>query len=112
MHWEEYEKLVKVIFESNGYTVSRIGGHGADGGIDLIVKKNFKTSMVQCKRYSSNVGVKVVREMFAVGIDKKMSNVYIYTSADFTKEAYKFAKNKNVILMNGDKTLSQMKKIK
>ena len=28
------------------------------------------------------------------------------------QEAYKFAKNKNVILMNGDKTLSQMKKIK
>ena len=109
MNWEKYELLIKKIFEAKGYKVSRIGGHGSDGGIDLIIRKHGKKSMIQCKRYQNNVGVKTVREMYAVGIHHKFSKVYIYTSASFTKDAYEFAKGKNLILVNGEQTVHQMK---
>lgn len=112
MDWQEYEELVKLIFQQKGFSVSRIGGNGADGGIDLIVRKKLTKSMVQCKRYRSNVGVKIVREMFAVGIHHNFNHVYIYTSADFTKEAVAFAKNKNMTLVNGQQMLREVRKIK
>lgn len=114
MNWEDYEELVKKIFQNKGYSVSRIGGNGSDGGIDLIIKKTrfglTHTSMVQCKRYNQNVGVKTVREMYAVGIHNKFKHVYIYTTADFTKEAKDFAKGKNMTLVNGEQTIKEMKK--
>lgn len=114
MNWEDYEELVKKIFQNKGYSVSRIGGNGSDGGIDLIVKKTkfglTHTSMVQCKRYNQNVGVKTIREMYAVGIHNGFKHVYIYTTADFTKEAKDFAKGKNMTLVNGEQTIKEMKK--
>lgn len=111
LNWEKYEELIKKIFEKNGYKVSRIGGHGADGGIDLIVRKHNEYSMVQCKRYKNNVGVKVIREMFAVGIHHKFDKVYIYTSAGFTKEAVSFAHGKNIQLYDGKSTIKQINKL-
>ena len=39
MDWEDYEELIKQVFVAKGYNVERIGGHGSDGGIDLVVKK-------------------------------------------------------------------------
>lgn len=111
MNWEDYEEFVKKIFVCKGYQVDRQGGHGSDGGIDLIIKKRTETSMVQCKRYTGNVGVKVIREMYAVGLHHGFKKVYIYTTSGFTKEAYEFAKGKNLILCNGIETLKQIKKI-
>lgn len=111
MNWEKYEELIKLIFEKQGYKVHRQGGHGSDGGIDLIVSKFGQSkSMVQCKRYSSKVGVKIVREMFAVGVHHNFKKVYIYTTMGFTKEAIEFAKGKNLILVDGVETIRQMKK--
>ena len=111
MNWEDYEEFVKKIFICKGYQVDRQGGHGSDGGIDLIIKKRTEKSMVQCKRYTSNVGVKVIREMYAVGLHHGFKKVYIYTTSGFTKEAYEFAKGKNLILCNGIETLKQIRKI-
>lgn len=111
MDWEDYEELIKQVFVAKGYNVERIGGHGSDGGIDLVVKKKNERSMVQCKRYSSNVGVKIIREMYAVGLHHGFKKVYIYTTANFTKEAYVFAKGKNLVLYNGVQTVQQIRKI-
>ena len=41
MDWEDYEELIKQVFVAKGYNVERIGGHGSDGGIDLVVKKKM-----------------------------------------------------------------------
>lgn len=117
MNWEEFEKLVKKIFELKQYQVERIGGNGADGGVDLVVKrqngwKKREHSMVQCKRYKNNVGVGIVREMYAVGQHKKFHKVYIYTSADFTKGAREFAKGKNMILVSGVEMIKEIKKLR
>lgn len=108
MDWQEYEELIKKIFQNKGYSVERMGGHGSDGGIDLIIQKSNRKSMVQCKRYSNNVGVKIVREMFAVGIHHNFEKVYIYSSAGFSKDAYSFAKGKNIHLVNGIETLKEI----
>jgi restriction system protein len=37
--WQEFEELVGEAFRRNGYTVTETGGGGADGGVDLVLKK-------------------------------------------------------------------------
>lgn len=110
MNWSKYEELMQAIFERKGYGVERKGGNGSDGGIDLILKKNGSTSMVQCKRYKGNVGVKIVREMFGVGVHHGFKKIFICTTSDFTREAKKFAKGKNIILINGEETIREINK--
>ena len=33
--WFQFEKLVGLLYEDSGYSVERIGGAKADGGVDL-----------------------------------------------------------------------------
>ncbi len=49
MSWQEFEMLVGEAFRRRGYTVSESGGGGADGGVDLVLRKGNEKSLVQCK---------------------------------------------------------------
>ena len=41
------------------------GGQGADGGIDLVLRKGSERFLVQCKQWRAyKVGVNVVRELY------------------------------------------------
>jgi len=47
-----------------GYSVEVTGG-SSDGGVDLVVKKDGKTSLVQCKNYRvSKVSLSMVRDFY------------------------------------------------
>lgn len=63
--WRQFEMLVGEAFRRQGYTVHETGLGGADGGIDLLLKKAGSTTLVQCKQWRSRqVNVNVVREMY------------------------------------------------
>ena len=65
--WQEFEELVSEAYRRKGYTVTETGGGGADGGVDLILKKGGEKLLVQCKQWRmEKVGVKVVRELYGV----------------------------------------------
>ena len=67
MDWREFEMLTGEAFRRQGYDIVENGLGGADGGIDLILRKDGKTFLVQCKQWRHKcVDVKVVREMFGV----------------------------------------------
>lgn len=48
--WRHFEQLVGEAFRRQGYTVEETGLGGADGGIDLILRKNGRRVLVQCKQ--------------------------------------------------------------
>jgi restriction system protein len=51
-------------FRRQGYTVEETSLGGADGGIDLILRKDGRRTLVQCKQWKrQRVGVNIVREM-------------------------------------------------
>jgi restriction system protein len=61
--WRDFERLVGEAFRRQGYAVEETGLGGADGGIDLILRRDGKRSLVQCKRWRrEKVPVNVVRE--------------------------------------------------
>ena len=106
MHWREFEKLVGEAFRKQGYRVTETAD-GADGGIDLILRKEDETILVQCKHWKTRkVGVKVVRELYGILIDKGADEVNIVCSGHYTDDAKKFVSNKPIHLIDGNQLLS------
>jgi len=102
-YWSDFEVLVGEAFRRKGFTVQENMVGGADGGIDLTLRKDGKLHIVQCKRWrSSKVGVPIVREMFGVLQASNAVSVYVVSSGHFTKDAITFAQDLPVELINGE----------
>lgn len=100
--WREFEMLIGEIFRQKGFTVTELGGSGADGGVDLVLKKNNETYFVQCKQWKAyKVGVQIIRELYGVMAAKGAVGGYVVTSGVFTDEAKSFAEGRNIELING-----------
>lgn len=101
MRWDELEMAVRHLFEQCGYTASRIGGAGADGGVDVIVRKAGRTLLVQCKQWHARqVSASVVRELAGVVVHGADGGV-IVTCGAFTREARSFASRAGIVLVDG-----------
>jgi restriction system protein len=104
MTWSEFEILVGEAFRLQGYTVAETGGGGADGGVDLVLRKGNEKFLVQCKQWRAfKVGVDVVRELYGVMAAKGAAGGFVVTSGRFTDEASAFASGRNVKLIDGPK---------
>ncbi len=103
MSWREFEILIGEVFRKRGFTVAELGGNGADGGVDLVLKKNNETHFVQCKQWKAyKVGVQIVRELYGVMAAKGAVGGYVVTSGVFTNEAKSFAEGRNIELIDGN----------
>jgi len=102
MSWQQFELLVGEAFRLQGYQVTETGGGGADGGVDLVLRKSGEKFLVQCKQWKSfSVGVTVVRELYGVMAAKGATGGFVVTSGRFTEEATAFASGRNVKLIDG-----------
>lgn len=100
--WQEFEVLVGEVFRRLGYHVEETGGGGADGGVDLILRRNGEKFLVQCKQWKAfRVSVEVVREMFGLMTAKGADGGFVVTSGRFTKPAREFAQGRNLSLIDG-----------
>jgi restriction system protein len=101
MSWQQFEALVGEAFRRRGYTVTETAS-GADGGIDLVLKKQGETFFVQCKQWKAyKVGVTTVRELYGVMAAKGATGGFVVTSGVFTDEARAFATGRNIELLDG-----------
>ncbi len=111
MKGDEFEDFIKEIYELLGYKVVKTKKSG-DQGIDLIVKKLFKKTGIQLKRYSSSVGNSAVQEAVAGKKYYKLDRVCVLTNQTFTKSAIALAKANGVILIDRDGLKKLIKKAK
>jgi restriction system protein len=104
LSWRQFEELVGEVFRRQGYLVLENPSDGADGGIDLRLRKNGQITFVQCKHWKSkSVGVKIVRELYGVMTAAKANHGILATFGNFTQEAKSFAKNKPIQMITGNK---------
>jgi len=102
MSWRDFELLVGEAFRLEGYSVTETGGGGADGGIDLKLKKGSEVFLVQCKQWRAyKVSVNVVRELFGVMSAEGATGGFVVTSGIFTADAKAFAEGRNIDLIDG-----------
>jgi restriction system protein len=110
--WQQFELLVGEAFRRQGYTVQETGQGGADGGIDLVLHKEGKLTLVQCKRWKTQrVDVKVVREMFGLLAHHHASEVKIISVGAYTPDAQRFAAGKPIELITGVALLEMVRSV-
>lgn len=112
LSWQQFELLVGEAFRRQGYSVQETGLGGADGGIDLVLRKDGKLTLVQCKRWrTQRVDVKVVREMFGLLAHHQASAVKIIAVGTYTADAQRFAEGKPIELISGDALLELVRRV-
>jgi len=112
MNWREFEMLTGEAFRRQGYAIVENGLGGADGGIDLILRKNGKTILVQCKQWrNQRVDVKVVREMFGILVHEGADAMKIVALGDYTPDARRFAQGKPIELIHGGELIATVRSL-
>ena len=100
--WKDFECLMAEAYRRQGCQVDYSFGRGADDGVDLVLRKSGRTSLVQCKQWKVfSIGVSVTREMFGIMTAEKADEAIIVTSGQFTPDAEAFARGKPIQLING-----------
>jgi restriction system protein len=112
MAWREFEDLVAAVYQANGYDVEARGGDVADGGIDLIVRKDNRRWIVQCKHYRDQwVSVRPIRELLGVVTAQKATGGVLVASGVFDASAKAFAKETDLLeLIGGEQLLDLINK--
>ncbi len=112
LSWSEFEHLCRIFFEEEGWQVRENEKKGADGGVDLWIKKRRSVGIVQCKKYEdARVTIKVIREMYGLMYEYDADRIFVVTTSEFTKECYRFAEEKPIELINGEKLVARMRQL-
>ncbi len=110
--WKQFEMLAGDAFRRPVYSVEETGLGGADGGIDLVIRKDGRKELVQCKQWRSRqVSVATVREMWGLAVHHGADGVQIVCSGTFTPDAARFAEGKPIKLIGGEAFLRMIRAV-
>ena len=117
MDWEEFEHLVRELFElefsKNGGDV-KVTQASRDGGVDAIAFDPDPIRggkiVIQAKRYTNTVGVAAVRDLYGTVINEGANTGILITTSDYGHDSYEFAKDKPLKLLNGGHLLALLQK--
>jgi restriction system protein len=97
--WKRFEDLLGEAYRRQGYRVEETLDRGADGGVDLVLRKESRIVFVQCKRWKQSVPVHIVRELYGVLIDRGADSAKLVATTNFTSDAVAFAAGKPIELI-------------
>jgi restriction system protein len=113
LSWQEFEWLVSEAYSRKGYRVVERGGRGPDGGVDLVLHKDGRKTIVQCKHWSAmKVIVSLVREAYGVMVAEGADECVFVASGIYTRDAKLFANGKPIQLIDGKGLLELIQGIK
>jgi restriction system protein len=100
--WDALERLVGEAYRRKGYAVQETGSAAGDGGVDVVLRREGRTVLVQCKQWRAwTVGVKPVRELLGVVAARKADGGIVVTCGRFTQAAAAFAEGNPIELVDG-----------
>ena len=101
LDWFQFEKIVALIYRKLGDEVERRGGANADGGLDLLLRRNGLTLGVQCKHWKTwQVGVKSVREFLGALTAAGLKEGIFVSLGKFTPDAATLATRHGIQLVD------------
>ena len=106
---EEFELLVALIYQRQGYRVSMPAGVGGGRGGDFTLLRKSERVLVQCKRLDLmyRVPVEKVRELHEAMIVAGLTRGMYVVSCGFTWDARNFAKTRGITVINA-RTLDEL----
>lgn len=94
--WQNFERLLAEHYREAGYEVEHCGTAGAgtryDGGVDLVLRRDGETVLVQCKHWNAKqVPHNAVHELLGLCETRAAQRAILVTSGEFTPEAWRAA---------------------
>ena len=117
MPWEDFEHLVAQLFElefSKSGDEVKVTQASRDRGVDAILfdpdpLKGGKY-ILQAKRYTRTVNVSSVRDLYGTVMNEGANRGILITTSSYGPDAYEFAKDKPITLIDGANLLSLLEK--
>jgi restriction system protein len=110
MSWREFERVVADAFTRSGYEVRERGGAQADGGVDIVLYRDGRRYLVQCKQWrSKKVHVAAVRELLGVVSASGADGGFVVSAGEFTRSAVALAAGRPVVLIDNDRLVQMMR---
>jgi|TARA_Y100000294_G_scaffold94183_1_gene87644 restriction system protein len=117
MPWDEFEHLIRELFAKefgkDGEEV-KITQSSRDRGVDAIAYDPDPIRggkyIIQAKRYTATVDVAAVRDLYGTIHNEGANRGILVTTAKYGSDAYNFAKDKNISLINGSELLGLLNK--
>ncbi len=106
----DFENLSKDLLEKNGFEKVTVTQASGDYGADVIAFRDGVKYAIQCKKYSSKVGVKAVQEILAAKTMYKCHVGVVLTNNYFTPSAEKLAESNGILLWDKTKLDDLIKK--
>jgi restriction system protein len=117
MDWQDFEHLIRELFEKEFLTSGgevKVTQASRDGGVDAIAFDPDPIRggkiVIQAKRYTNTVGVSAVRDLYGTVINEGATKGILVSTADYGSDAYNFAKDKPLTLLNGSNLLHLLEK--
>lgn len=107
MDGRQFELYLGHLFRGHGY-IAEVTQSAGDYGADLIISRGAHKIVVQAKRYSKNVGLKAVQEVYTAMNHYNASEAWVVTNSDYTEQAYNLAKSNGVRLINRPKLINMI----
>ena len=117
MAWDDFEHLIRELFERefahNGAEV-RVTQASHDRGVDALVFDPDPVRggkyVIQAKRYTMTVDVSSVRDLYGTVLNEGANRGILVTTSAFGPDAYEFAKDKPITLIDGARLLHMLQK--
>ncbi len=100
----EFENLVNNLFDRIGFDAKSTQS-SRDGGVDVVAFDPRPILggkvVIQAKRYKNVVGVSAVRDLYGTMINEGANKGILVSTSHYGKDAYEFAKDKPIELIDG-----------
>lgn len=117
MDWQDFEHLIRELFEKEYGLIGgevKITQSSRDKGVDVVAFDPDPIRggkiIIQAKRYTNTVHIESVRALYGIMQDEGAMKGILITTSDFGADAYSFAKDKPITLLNGGNLLSMFNK--
>ena len=98
-----FEKYAGELLKNNGFEKILVTKCSNDYGVDIVAYKDEVKYSIQCKKYSSPVGISAVQEVIASKVMNDSHVAVVLTNNYFTKSAKELANKNNVLLWDRTK---------
>jgi restriction system protein len=110
--WEDFEHLIRELFQkelSQSGAEVKVTRASRDGGVDAIAFDPDPIRggkiIIQAKRYTNTVDVSSVRDLYGTIMSEGAIKGILVTTSSYGPDAYSFAKNKPITLLDGNNLL-------
>lgn len=97
----QFEQYVAGLLMRNGYQNVIVTQKSHDYGADITAERQEVKYVIQCKYYTSQVGIEAVQQIYAAKIHYNANVAVVATNSLYTRAAETLAKDLGVILWDG-----------